>query len=178
MLWLAATLALADVIVPKSVSPDIVDSTHVREDVEAGRRAEATFKANELREARERRLRFDRAHLREHRQVLALFRKARSRYDRARGPRALKDSREAALVVVTDIRRRMDEMDHWRNNSRVFANYDALLHIITDEYPAALAAAARGDGRPLAASRASFDAQVKEVRTWLAEAAKAVDEDE
>jgi hypothetical protein len=177
-MWLAAVLILGQVIVPKSASPDIVNSTQVREDVEAGRKAYAAYQARELREARERRLRFDREHMRENRLVLSLISNARARYERVRTPGALKDSRLAARWASARARRTMDRIDRWRNRSKVLPDYDALLLMLTDQYPVALDAALHGDEKELTALRASFDTRESAVRTWLAEAASHVDEEE
>jgi hypothetical protein len=172
----AMILVLAEIITPRSPSPDIVDSSHVREDVEAGRKAQAAFQARVAREDHDRQLRFDRVHMREHKQMLALFRKARARYDRARTERAIDGARTATRGGATSIRHTMEEMDRWRNSSKVFGDYDALLESIENAYPAALEASLRGDRQPLTAVRASFDAHMNGVRRWLAQAAKHVDE--
>jgi hypothetical protein len=177
MLRLALIVLLAEAVTPRSSSPDIVTSDHIREDPVAGKKAYEEFLIQLKREDEENQLRFDRDHMRDHRAVLALFRKARARYDRARTKRAVDGAHEAAHEIAVDIRHRMEQIDRWRNNAKVFADYDALLKLIEDDYPPALVASFNGEPEQLAGVRTAFDEHMKTVRQWLAQAVKQGDEE-
>lgn len=177
-MWFPVFVVLTAIVTPTSPSPDIVNSSQVREDPVAGKKAEAEFKKHLLREDRGRQLRFDRTHLRTHKQIVALFQKARSRYERAQSKRALEKAGEAAHTIATVVRRRIDEMDHWRNGSKIFADYDALLAMIEVDYPAAVAASLNGDKGQLKDVQSAFAARMKTITDWLTEAAAYVDEED
>jgi len=177
MIRLAVIVLLAETVTPRSSSPDIVTSDHIREDPVAGKKAYQEFQGQLKREDEENQLRFDRDHMREHEAVLALFRKTRARYDRARTRRAVDGAHEAAREIAADVRRRMEQIDRWRNHAKVFADYDALLKLIEDDYPPALLASFNGEPRQLAGVRSAFDEHMKTVRRWLAQAAKQGDEE-
>jgi hypothetical protein len=115
---------------------------------------------------------FDRQHMRQHQAVLAGLIKARARYERVRSQRALDAARPEVGVVLKDVRQRMRDIDEWRNGSKIFGDYDVLIKLIETDYPAALQASLKGDKRTLLGARREFDAQLKKVRSWLAEAAR------
>lgn len=177
-MWIAHVALLAVTLSRISTSPDIVPSDEVREDPLAGKKAEAERAAEEAREERARRLRYDREHMRAHRTVLALIRKARARYDRVRSARALDATADAVRAIVVKARQEVQEIDRWRNSSMVLADYDALLALFDQPYPAAVAASLRGEPRALADLRAQFDGRMKKIHDWLSAAAKQGDEED
>jgi hypothetical protein len=171
-MWIAQVALFAATLSRISPSPDIVPSDEVREDLAAGKKAEAQRAAEEAREERARRLRYDRDHMRAHRAVLALIRKARARYDRVRSARTLDATAEAVRDIVAKARQEVQQIDRWRNSSMVLADYDALLALFDEQYPAAGAASLRGEPRAIADLRAQFDGRMKKIRDWLSEAAR------
>lgn len=177
-MWIAQIALLAATLSRISPSPDIVPSDEIREDPAAGKKAEAERAAEEAREERARRLRYDRDHMRAHRAVLALIRKARARYDRVRNGRALDAATEAVRAIVAEARQKVQEIDRWRNSSLVLADYDALLGLFDQPYPAAVAASLRGEPRPIAGVRAQFDERMMKIRHWLSQAAKQGDDED
>jgi hypothetical protein len=66
----------------------------------------------------------------------------------------------------------VQQIDRWRNSSMVLADYDALLALFDEQYPAAVAASLRGEPRAIADLRAQFDGRMKKIRDWLSEAAR------
>jgi hypothetical protein len=177
-MWIARFLLAAATLARISTSPDIVQSDEIREDVAAGKKAAAEFAAREARDERDRRLRYDRDHMREHRALLALIRKARARYDRVRSRRALDGAVEAVRGIVADGRQRVQQIDRWRNSSKVLEDYDALFALFDKAYPEAVASSLRGERHALAEARAQCDARMKKIRDWLSEAAIHEDDDE
>lgn len=177
MLRLALIVLLAETVTPRSASPDIVTSDRLREDPVAGKKAYQQFQVQLKREDEENQLRFDRDHMREHEAVLALFRKSRARYDRARTKRAVDGAHQAAHEIAVDVRQRMEQIDRWRNHAKLFADYDALLKLVEDDYPPALLASFSGDAAQLASVRLAFDEHMKTARKWLARAVKQGDEE-
>lgn len=177
-MWIAHLALLAATLSRISPSPDIVPSDEVREDPVAGKKAEAERAAEEAREERARRLRYDRDHMRAHRAVLAVIRKARARYDRVRSRRALDAAADAVRGIVAAARQDVQEIDRWRNSSMVLADYDALLALLEKQYPEGVAESLRGEPRALGDVRAQFDARIKKVRAWLSDAAKRPDDED
>lgn len=156
---------------PASPGGGVVDSSQVKEDPVAGKKAEAEFLKHLAREDRHLWLLFDRQHIRQHQAVMAGLIKARARYERARSQRGLDSARQDVGVLLDDIRRKMRDIDEWRNGSKIFGDYDVLIKIIEVDYPSALQASLKGNKRALLDVRRAFDAQLKKLRAWLAEAA-------
>jgi hypothetical protein len=146
------------------------------EDPVAGAKSTAEWRTFMAAEERERRLHYDRDRLKQHRAVLRLLRAARARYDRARVKAAVEDARARSSATAEEVRRRMAEIDRWGNNSNLLADYDAMLRLLADDYPAARLVALGGDGARLGRVRADFVAREKKIAAWLAEAAAAKDE--
>jgi hypothetical protein len=162
---------------PISPSEDVLDSSQVKEDPVAGKKAEAEFLKRLAREDRHLWLLFDRQHLRQHRAVLAGLIKARARYERVRSKRGLDSARPEVGLLLEDVRQKMRDIDEWRNGSKIFGDYDVLIKIIETDYPAALQASLKGNKRALVDVRREFDAQLKKLRSWLAEAAREPEEE-
>jgi len=146
------------------------------EDPAAGAKSTQQWRDFMASEEHERRLRYDRNHLKEHRAVLTFVIATRARYDRAKTKGAVLAIQRRLPPAIEGVRRQITAIDHWGNNSNLLGDYDALLGALADTYPAARLAFVDGDRAPLDAQRAAFDRRVKHVRDWLAEAAEAKDE--
>jgi len=162
---------------PPSPSKEVLDSSQIKEDPVAGKKAEAEFLKRLAREDRHLWLLFDRQHLRQHQAVTAGLVKARARYEQARSKRAFDSARQDVGILLADVRLKMRDIDEWRNGSKIFADYDVLIKIIETDYPAALQASLSGNKRAVFDVRRAFDAQLKKLRAWLAEAAKEPEEE-
>ena len=167
--WLIAFALLAR---NPRTSAEVLDSSQITVDPVAGKKAEAEYLAHLQREDRHLRLRFDREHLREHQAVLAGLREARARYERARAEAAVERALQDVGAMVAEIRQNVRAIDEWRNGSKLFDDYDALIGIVETAYPAALRAAFKGDRRALIAARNEFDARLNKVRSWLTAAGR------
>jgi hypothetical protein len=122
-------------------------------------------------EDHERKLLYDRGRLKEHRAVLKRLVAARARYDRARTRTAVMAAQKRLPATVADVRRRMNEIDHWGTNSNLLADYDAYLKALSDAYPAARIESFDGKPAPLDAVRRDLDERTRHINDWLAEAA-------
>lgn len=162
---------------PVSPSGEVLDSTQIKEDPVAGKKAEAAYLKHLAREDRHIWLLFDRQHLREHKAVLAGLMKARARYERVRSVRALERAQPEVAMMLDDVRQKMRDIDEWRNGSKIFGDYDVLIKLIETGYPAALQASLKGNKRTLRGVRREFDVQAQKVRSWLAEAAREPEEE-
>jgi hypothetical protein len=129
-----------------------------------------------LPEEDERQLIFDHGHLRQHRALVKLIAAARARYDHARTDAARAKTRADMPGQITEMQRRVTEIDHWGVNSRLLPEYAALQASLANAYPDAKLAAIKGDAHALADARADFDQRMKKISDWLERAAE--DEDE
>lgn len=146
------------------------------EDPVEGARATAQWRAHMVREEHERKLHYDRDRIREHRALVRVLAAARGRYDRARTPAAVAAAQARLAETDADARRRMTAIDHWGVNSDLLGDYDAILKLLADEYPAARLAALRGDTRELTRLRGRLAEHDRKIAAWLAEAAASRDE--
>ena len=127
-------------------------------------------------EEHERKLHWDRDHLKEHRAVVKFLVTTRARYDRAKTKGAVTAIRTRLPAAVDGVRRQITRIDHWGTNSNLLADYDAMLKALSETYPAARIAFLDGDPAPLDAQKADFDRRAKHINDWLAEAAESKDE--
>jgi len=152
------------------------DGGRLPEDPSAGAKSTEQWRDFMASEEHERRLNYDKRHLKEHRAVLKFLIATRARYDRAKSKPAVLAIQKRLPPAVEDIRRRITKIDHWGNNSNLLGDYDAMLKALSDIYPAARTAFLDGDRAPLDAQTAEFDRRVSHIKDWLAEAAEAKDE--
>ncbi len=158
-----------------SVAPP--DPSRLPEDPAAGRRSTLQWREHMEDEERERQLGFDHRHLKEHRAVVKLLTAARARYDGAQTEAAVERVRGDMPRQLTEIRRKVTELDHWGVNSRVLPDYAALEASLEAGYADAKVAALGGHAEALAAARATFDQHLKTIADWL-EAANETEGDE
>jgi len=84
---------------------------------------------------------------------------------------------DSAMSGATEVvRRRIDRIDHWRVNSNVLGDYDAMLSALAEAYPAARIKFIAGERAPLQALRAELDRRQEAIDQWLKEAAESQDE--
>ena len=152
------------------------DAGRLPEDPAAGAKSTQQWRDFMASEEHERRLGYDKRHLKEHRAVLKFLVATRARYDRAKSKAAVLAIQKRLPPAVEETRRRITKIDHWGNNSNLLGEYDAMLKALSDTYPTARIAFLDGDHAPLDAQRAEFDRRIKHAQDWLAEAADAKDE--
>ena len=152
------------------------DAGRLPEDPVAGAKATAQWRAHLAEEERERRLRYDRDRMKEHRAVVGFLVATRARYDRARSKAAVTAIATRLPPAIDGVRRRITRIDHWGVNSNLLADYDAMLRALADGYPAARIAALAGDRAALATLSAELDTRQKRINDWLEEAAETEDE--
>jgi hypothetical protein len=127
-------------------------------------------------EEHERRLLYDRNHLKDHRAVVKVLVATRARYDRAKSKPAVLAIQKRLPPVVENVRKRIARIDHWGNNSNLLGDYDLMLNALSQSYPAARISFLDGDRAPLDALRAELDRRTRHIEDWLAEAAASKDE--
>jgi len=146
------------------------------EDPVLGAKATAQWREHMAFEERERKLHYDRDRMKDHRVVMKLLVGARARYERARSAAAVTAIKARLPETVEAVRRRIDRIDHWRVNSNLLADYDAMLNTLAEAYPAARIKFIAGDRAPLQALRADLDRRQKAIDEWLEAAAESEDE--
>ncbi len=137
------------------------------EDPVAGKKSEAQWREHLAHEEHERQVRYDKRRLPQHREVVKLLRQARARFDRAKTPAVIAAARARVAITINDVQRRIAVIDRWGDSSNLLKNYEAVLAILTDPYPAAQIVAMTGDAQTLAALRADLDQHMKEIADWL-----------
>lgn len=143
------------------------------EDPEAGRKSEAEWRRHMDWEERERELSFDKNRIPQHRAVIQKLAAARARYDRAKTKAAVERVRAEMPALRQDLQARATEIDHWRVNSPLLADYDGEMTDLDAAYPDAKLAALSGDAKPLQAVRARMDQREMKMAKWLEEAKEA-----
>jgi hypothetical protein len=134
--------------------------------------------AKELAEQESANLRkFDKSKLPTHLALLSFERKTRKALDDA--AESLKGKPDAAtqLEKIADKQRKAIEaqakilrkMDPTGANSNIGTDHDVILNALANDYPAALAAAASGDDKPLAEVSKELDKRFKKMDAWLEE---------
>jgi hypothetical protein len=171
------TIALAIVCAAGALAPPAARAAdRLPEDPVAGARSTAQWREHLVAEEHERKLHWDRDHLREHRAVVKFLVTTRARYDRARTKAAVTAIRTRLPAAIDAVRKQITRIDHWGTNSNLLEDYDALLKALSDPYPTARIAFFGGDHAPLDAQKADFDRRIKHIDDWLAEAAESKDE--
>jgi hypothetical protein len=156
--------------------PSTTDPNRLPEDTAAAKRSEQQWREHMQDEEDERQLGFDKLHLKEHRALIKLIAAARARYDHAHGEAALVKTRADVQASVTEMRKRVTQIDHWGVNSRLLPDYAALIASLEAAYPDAALAATKGDAHALDQVRSDFDQRMKKIATWLERAAESEEE--
>jgi len=134
--------------------------------------------AKELAEAEEARLRkFDKTKLSTHVALLAFEKKTRKVFDDAAEGLKGKSDAGTQMEKIADKQRKAIEaqakilrkMDPTGGNSNIGTDHDVTLNLLANDYPAALAAAAAGDDKPLAEASKELDKRFKKMDAWLEE---------
>jgi hypothetical protein len=132
--------------------------------------------AKELAAEEEGRLRkFDKTKLVTHLALLAFEKKTRKTLDDAAQSLKGKPDAAAQMEKVADKQRKAIEaqakilrkMDPTGGNSNIGTDHDVSLNLLANDYPAALAAAAAGDDKPLADANKELDKRFKKMDSWL-----------
>jgi hypothetical protein len=146
------------------------------EDPVAGAKSTQQWREHMAHEDRERKLRYDRDRMKDHRAVVKFLVATRARYDRARTRAAVLSMQKRLPPTIDGVRKRITKIDHWGTNSNLLDDYDAMLKALSDTYPAARITALDGERALLDAQRADFDRRLQHINNWLAEATEAEDE--
>ena len=134
--------------------------------------------AKELATEEEARLRkFDKSKLATHLALLAFEKKTRKVLDDAAESLKGKPDAAAQMEKIADKQRKAIEaqakilrkMDPTGGNSNFGTDHDVNLNLLANDYPAALAAAAAGDDKPLAEVGQELDKRFKKMESWLDE---------
>jgi len=153
-----------------AVAAASADPGRLPEDPVKGAESSAQWRAFMASEERERKLGYDRRKLDQHRAVMAMLSGARARYDRAKTAAAVAKVRSELPATTADIRRRIEHIDQWGNNSNLLDDYAALLSALEQDYPRARTSAIEGNSAALDALRGQWDERTKKMNAWLAEA--------
>lgn len=148
------------------------------EDAAAGKRASEQWDEHLAEEERERKLVFDREHMRGHRAIIARIVAARGRYDRARTEAQLKAARTAVGAQLTSIQAEVAKLDPHGQSSGLLADYAELQAALSSTYPDAKAASLRNEAAALRAEQARFDERLEAMTEWLEKAEHAKGEGE
>jgi hypothetical protein len=134
--------------------------------------------AKELAADEEARLRkFDKTKLATHLALLSFEKKTRKTLDEAAESLKGKPDAAAQMEKIADKQRKAIEaqakilrkMDPTGGNSNIGTDHDVSLNLLANDYPAALAAAAGGDDKPLAEAGKELDKRFKKMESWLDE---------
>ncbi len=134
--------------------------------------------AKELASEEEARLRkFDKSKMATHLALLAFEKKTRKVLDDAAQSLKGKPDAAAQMEKIADKQRKAIEaqakvlrkMDPTGGSSNIGTDHDVTLNLLANDYPAALAAAAAGDDKPLAEVRKELDKRFKKMESWLDE---------
>jgi hypothetical protein len=169
-------IAILVAIVCTAAAPAARAADRLPEDPVAGAKSTAQWREHMAAEDHERKLHWDRDHLKDHRAVVKFLTTTRARYDRAKTKGAVTAIRTRLPAAIDGIRKRITRIDHWGTNSNLLEDYDALLKALADAYPAARIASFDGDRALLDAQTSDFDRRVRHINAWLAEAAESKDE--
>jgi DNA polymerase III gamma/tau subunit len=134
--------------------------------------------AKELAEQESARLRkFDKTKLPVHQKLLAFEKKTRKDLDDAAEKLKGQSDAGAQMEKVAEKLRKpieaqakiLRKMDPSGGNSNIGTDHDVVLNALANDYPAALAAAAAGDEKPLAEVRKEVDRRFDKMDKWLEE---------
>jgi len=134
--------------------------------------------AKELAEQEAARLRkFDKSKLPVHQKLLAFEKKTRADLDATAEKLKGQSDAGAQIEKIAEKLRKpieaqakiLQKMDPSGGNSNLGTDHDVNLNLLANDYPAALAAAAAGDEKPLAEARKELDRRFDKMDKWLEE---------
>ncbi len=134
--------------------------------------------AKELASEEEARLRkFDKSRMATHLALLAFEKRTRKVLDDAAQSLKGKPDAAAQMEKIADKQRKAIEaqakvlrkMDPTGGSSNIGTDHDVSLNLLANDYPAALAAAAAGDDKPLAEVSKELDKRFQKMESWLDE---------
>ncbi len=126
---------------------------------------------------------FDKSKLATHLALLGFEKETRRTLDEAAEKLKGKPDAAAQLEKIAAKQRKAIEakakilrkMDPTGGNSNIATDHDVSLNLLANDYPAALAAAAAGDEKPLADARKELDKRFEKMESWLDELKTAKD---
>lgn len=156
---------------PEASASTAKKTSRLSEDPILAKKSTAQWKEHLEEEERHRRLCYDRDRLKLHEKAVSSIGKLRQRYDRANTKAAVKTAKTIFTQRLAGIEKQILAIDRWRNSSRVLEDYDAMLAVLSEPYPAALLASLGGDAEALGKLRIELDQHEEKIRKSLAEAA-------
>lgn len=155
-----------------SPQPVPVAAAALPEDAAAGERSVAQWREHLEEEERERKLRFDRRKLPEHKRVSQLIRAAQQAYDRAPTERAVTAAQKSFQASLPRLEKSFDALDHHGESSGLVPEYRKLVELFTGGYPSARIAALAGSRASLGEVEARAKTHFETIDEWLKEAAR------
>jgi hypothetical protein len=145
----------------------VAEQPPLPEDPVAGKRSELQWQKHLQAEEVERQMIFDRYRLTEHRALIKRIKDARDRLDRGKTPKQLQQTQRELAPGLQELRKGIDEIDRYKNSSRILSDYEALMTALSHSYPEARLAAMGGKPETLVQARADFDAHLRAMNSWL-----------
>jgi hypothetical protein len=169
----AAPVASSDAGAPKpKLAPAPSDGLSLAERIERRQAQEAREAAQNASDEKNRLLKYDKAHLKEHGKVFAFILSARKSLDSQKSKEAVAKAQAKMQKPLVAMAKQMAKIDPKGGNSNVVTDYDVMLNLLANEYPDALMASFDGDKGAIAEQRQEMDKRTKKVTDWLAEVKK------
>lgn len=161
---------------PVSATSSRRPAAQLPEDPSAGTRAKERWREHLRYEERERRMRFDRRQLGEHRALTRKLQESRRAYDAAASTAKLARATDAFRASLPQLVQAKQAIDPWGNSSNLLAEYGSLIELLTDRYPKARAAALTGDSTSFKAVELELEGHFRKIDSWLEEVTESEDE--
>jgi hypothetical protein len=146
------------------------------EDAEAGARSVAQWREHLEEEERERKLRYDRRKLSQHRRVSQVLRTTQGQLDHAPSRRAVEAAQRSFRASLPTLEKAFDSIDHYGDSSRLLTEYRKLSAIFSETYPEARIAALAGSMQSLQELEARVATHFQTIEEWLREASRPTEE--
>jgi hypothetical protein len=143
----------------------------------AKREADAKLAAQLAAEEKARLMKFDSSKLAKHQTMFAFEKTTRQAFDQAAQKLNGKlDAADQLKKLATSKRKAIDTqigglraMDPKGGSSAIGTDHDVVLHLLAEDYPAAIVSFFQGETKPLAEVRAEMDKREKKIAAWLDE---------
>ena len=169
----AAPVASADAGAAKpKLPPAPSDGLSLAERIERRQAQEAREAAQNAADEKNRLLKYDKGHLKEHGKVFAFILSARKSLDSQKSKEGVAKVQAKMQKPLVAMAKEMAKIDPKGGNSNVVTDYDVMLNLLANEYPDALMASFDGDKGAIAEQRQEMDKRTKKVTDWLAEVKK------